>query len=182
MIEDDRTTDDDTHVVPNPNAPVYMLRTVQQHHVQLSAMADQKAGFLIGGMVVLLGIVVSTASRFPSPTIIALGITTLVVLWLAVLAVAPRQFTPDGARPNTLFFGGFAQMDEDEFVDRHLELMRSETRIEEAMLRDIHQMGRYLAEVKFRYLGLAYRATLIGAGITIVVGVLELTGVIPSMT
>lgn len=177
----DQRIGDDTHVEPNPNAPVYMLRTVQKHHVQLSAMADQKAGFLIGGMVVLLGIVVSTASRFPSPTIITLGITTLVVLWFAVMAVAPRTFTPSGARPNTLFFGGFAQMDEDTFIAEHLELMRSEARIEEAMLRDIHQMGRYLADVKFRYLGWAYRATLIGAGVTIVIGVLELTGIIPAM-
>ena len=54
-----------------------MLRTAHQHHVHLSAMADQKAGFLIGGSVVLLGLVVGALDDSPSLGIIMVGATAL---------------------------------------------------------------------------------------------------------
>lgn len=165
---------DDTHVTPNPNAPVYMLRTIQQHHVQLSSLADQKAGFLIGGLVVLLGIVVSTAQEFPTPTIASLGITTLLALWFAISAVMPRKYKPKfDTKPNTLFFGVFQDVSEEEFISEHIELMKSERAIEEAMLRDIHQMGSYLAATKYRFLRYAYGTSLIGGIVTILVAILE---------
>ena len=34
----------------------YMLRTTQQHHVELSKMADQKASILVGASLALIGI------------------------------------------------------------------------------------------------------------------------------
>ena len=42
MFEEQLTT------LPPRSSVIYMLRNTQQHHVHLSAMADQKASILIG--------------------------------------------------------------------------------------------------------------------------------------
>jgi len=48
----------------SPNA-VHLLRTVQQMHVQLSAMADQKARILMGASFVIFTIIIGQARSGP---------------------------------------------------------------------------------------------------------------------
>ena len=152
-----------------------MLRTAHQHHVHLSAMADQKAGFLIGGSVVLLGLVVGALDDSPSLGIIMVGATALGSLILSIIAVIPRYFTSptDEWEPNRLFFGVFSHMEEDEFIDYHMEVSRDSEAVHRAMRRDIHQMGTALNATKFRYLGWAFRVALWGMGASFVVALIE---------
>lgn len=155
---------------------VYLLRTTQQHHVHLSAMADQKAGFLIGGSIVLLGLVLGQLGGEQSLGLLAAGFTALVTLSLAIFAVMPRfsgKPREPGATPNTLFFGVFAHINEEEWIEEHLEMLNDSTSVRRAMLRDIHQMGSDLYRTKFRYLSYAFRVAFVGFALSFAVALVE---------
>jgi len=152
-----------------------LLRTTQQHHVHLSAMADQKAGFLVGSSVVLLGLVIGNLETSDSIALVMVGLTALCALVLSIIAVIPRYHGAPipGASPNTLFFGVFAHIDEDEFIKTHLDLLHDNEQVRTAMLRDIHQMGTALNNKKFRYLSYAFRVALWGMVGSFAVAVIE---------
>lgn len=155
---------------------VGLLRTTQQHHVQLSAMADQKAGFLIGASVVLLGLVLGQIGDGVSAAIVLAGATAVTTLTLAIIAVSPRFYPARGEheRPNLLFFGVFAHLDEDDFIDRMIDVTTSDVEVRRAFLRDIHQMGRGLNETKFRYLAYAFHTAWIGTLLAFLVAIVDL--------
>lgn len=154
---------------------IVMLRTTQQHHVRLSMMADQKAGFLIGGSVVLLGIVIGSLDSEATPALLVVGLTAIVSLALSISAVMPR-YTSTSSKDsdrNLLFFGVFAHMDEDEFIDHHMEVSRDSESVHRAMLRDIHQMGSSLNNKKFRYLSYAFQVALWGMVLAFIVALVD---------
>ncbi|MCB0037458.1 MAG: hypothetical protein KDE51_25680 [Anaerolineales bacterium] len=149
------------------------LRTVQQHHVHLSAMADQKASLLIGASFVVLTILFSQIDRGEvSIPLLTLGIPTIIACVLAVLAVSPavqRLATRQPLVPlslNILFFGHFAHMDEETFQREVRTVMSSREDVYRAMIKDIYQMGKVLHEKKYRYLGYSYRVFLLGLIVT----------------
>ena len=76
--------------IPERNTADNMLRTAQQHHVQLSSLADTKANIII----TVSSIVMSLAlGRLNDPKLMASAATllvfTLLALILAILAVLP---------------------------------------------------------------------------------------------
>lgn len=158
-----------------PDDAVYALRTAQQHHVQLSMMADHKANMLIGAtfIVFTLAIGQSRTGELSVPLMI-LAIAAFASAGLAAIAVMP-SFTPRKTGPtNMLFFGGFNSLSEEEFVERLLnEELESQESVYRAMLRDIYQMGIVLGRKKFRFLGWAYRVFLIGLTLTFITYVYE---------
>jgi hypothetical protein len=144
-----------------------LLRTVQQHHVQLSLMADTKASILITISSIVLTIALS---RSGDPNLrvalLTLASAALISLLLAVVAVlptfaAPRFVPPDFAR-NLLFFGHFAAMPEEEFMEKVADVLRDDATLYETAVRDIHSLGQYLYRKKYRYLRYAYVALIGG--------------------
>jgi len=149
----------------NRSAVIYMLRTAQQHHVQLSMMADQKASALIAACFVTLSITFAyVSSHEPNmPLLVIMGFAILSAL-CAVLAVIPRvQTSPRivGQR-NLLFFGEFADLSVEEFVAQTRPLLEDNEAVYDAMLRDIYCLGRVLMQRKYRFLKLAYSCFLVG--------------------
>jgi hypothetical protein len=144
-----------------------VLRTVQQHHVQLSIMADQKASLLITISSIVLTIALSRSGEpYLRPALLTLGGASLLSLLLAIVAVLPT-FAPRSARRghvprNLLFFGHFGAMTEAEFFDEIVPLLKSDRALYEAVLRDIHNLGSYLYRKKYRFLRFAYVALLAG--------------------
>lgn len=144
-----------------------LLRTVQQHHVQLSLMADTKASILITISSIVLTIALS---RSGDPklrvALLMLAAAALVSLLLAVVAVlptfaAPRYLRRDFSR-NLLFFGHFAAMPEEEFMERVAGILRDDATLYETAVRDIHSLGVYLYRKKYRFLRYAYVALIAG--------------------
>ena len=144
-----------------------LLRTVQQHHVQLSLMADTKASILITISSIVLTIALS---RSGDPklrvALLMLAAAALVSLLLAVVAVlptfaAPRHMRRDFSR-NLLFFGHFAGMPEEEFMERVADVLRDDATLYETAVRDIHSLGVYLYRKKYRFLRYAYVALIAG--------------------
>lgn len=158
-----------------PDDVIQALRTTQQHHVQLSLMADHKANMLIGAtfIVFTLAIGQSQTGQMSIPLMI-LAIAAFASAGLAAIAVMPA-FTPrKGGPTNLLFFGGFSGLSEEEFVERLLsEEFETQETVYRAMLRDIYQMGVVLGRKKYRFLGWAYRVFLIGLTLTFVTYIYE---------
>lgn len=144
-----------------------MLRTAQQHHVQLSAMADTKASILITISSIVLTIALSRAEDpVLRPALLTLAAASLLSLLLAIIAVlptfAPRAIHRGEMRRNLLFFGHFGEMSEQEYLRQMEPLLHSDTLIYEAMLRDLYGIGSYLYRKKYRFLRFAYVALLAG--------------------
>ena len=150
--------------VPERNTGDVLLRTSQQHHVQLSMMADNKANILITVSSIVLTLVLGkledTALR---PAMLTLGGFILVALLLAVIAVLPKyrplRLKPDDPLPtnfNLLFFGHFAELPRERFLAEVSKSMKADGSVYETMAADLYSIGVYLSRHKYFYLRLSY--------------------------
>lgn len=158
-----------------PESVNYALRTAQQHHVQLSMMADQKANMLLGATFVVFTLAIGQArSGEQTLALVVIAVSAFISALLAAMAVMPMTRPRPGGTKNWLFFGAFQSLGEDEYIAKMLgeEFATSEA-VYTAMLRDLHQMGLVLARKKYRYLTYAYRVFLAGLTLTFAVFVTE---------
>ena len=145
-----------------------MFRTSYRQHVDLSALADNKANI----MITINGIIISFVLASISPKIDAnpwlliptsvLLIGCLVSIVNAIQAARPRISRKLEARPgqrgrNTsiLFFNNFVGLSEDEYLTSMSELLQDTDRLYRDMMVDIYNLGHVLA-FKFRYLRYSY--------------------------
>ena len=171
-----------------PNA-VHLVRTNQQITMQLSQMADQKASILMGATFVVFTLAIGQARAGGGARAMPLAILATFSFLSALLAIsavlprvgkAPPVVYKDGKdHSNILFFGRFAQMDEDEFIDAVKSRLRTEEDLYETMLRDTYQNGVVLARRKYRYLAYAYRLFVVGLTLTFVAFGVEMIGLQP---
>lgn len=148
-----------------------LLVTAQTTHVSLSAMADSKASTLMASTFVVFALTVGeiTAHKVTVPLLLLAGFSALATI-LCVLAIKPSLPKPTptiAPGTNPLFFGFFAGVPEQEFVDHLIDTMRSEESTYRAMARDLHQNGKVLYARKYLYLSYAYSVFLVGFGATI---------------
>ncbi|HMB56547.1 MAG TPA: Pycsar system effector family protein [Arenimonas sp.] len=150
--------------IPERNTGDNMLRTMQQHHVQLSVMADTKANILITVSSIVLTMVLGKLS---DPDLRAAMLTLagfiLTALLLAVIAVLPKyrplRLTPGAPLPpqfNLMFFGHFAELPKERFLAEIAESLKADGSVYETMARDVYSIGFYLAHYKYRFLRLSY--------------------------
>jgi len=150
--------------VPERNTGDVILRTTQQHHVQLSVMADTKANILITVSSIILTLILG---KMTDPSLRAAMVTLaafiFTALLLAVITVLPKyrpiRVAPGAPLPpnfNLLFFGHFSELPKERFLLSMAEEMKADGSVYETMARDIYGMGYYLAHYKYRFLRLSY--------------------------
>lgn len=95
---------------------IYALRTAQQHHVQLTMMADQKANIILGAFLIFITLsqkIVDKADLTYIPILVFSAFFTLSALF-ALLVIKPRfrekKAAPNSAPGNLLFFGSFTRL------------------------------------------------------------------------
>ncbi|MDB5722114.1 MAG: hypothetical protein JWP15_2732 [Alphaproteobacteria bacterium] len=160
----------------SPNA-IHLVRTVQQGHLQLSAMADQKASILMGATFVIFTITIGQARGGNAPVpLLILGASAFFAAVFAVLAIIPAIRYRGLGTDNLLFFGAFTQLDEAEFIRRLSASLHSDEDIYAAMLRDLYQNGTVLQRKKYRLLGYAYRIFLAGLTASFLAFLVEFVG------
>ena len=150
---------------------VHLVRTTTIANLTLSQMADQKASILMGATFLVFTLSVGQASSGAlSLPLLVMASFAFVSAFCAVLAIVPSIRPPKSPleRQNLLFFGHFANLTEEEFVDSMLERLRSDDTMFTTMLRDIHQNGQVLQKKKYRYLTLAYYVFLAGLTLTLI--------------
>ncbi|MGN3974425.1 Pycsar system effector family protein [Tsuneonella sp. SYSU-LHT278] len=160
---------------------VQMLRTAQASTLQLSQMADQKASILMGATFVVFSLSVGralTLNQALSWSLTVLAVFSFLSALCGVSAVLPAVKTAPrphpGFKPNKLFFGHFAQMDEDEWTAAILVDLKDEEAMFRMMLHDLYQNGQVLHRKKYRFLGYAYRLFIVGLVATMITFVVEL--------
>jgi hypothetical protein len=63
---------------------------------------------------------------------------------------------------NLMFFGGFADMSEKEYVEEMLDRLADQPKFLEMVARDVYQNGQVLAHKKYRLLRWAYSIFIVG--------------------
>lgn len=137
---------------------MYMLRTTQQHHVQLSSFADQKANIIIASNCIIFSITlarIETAVQYWG--VWALLATSVLCIITAVMVVAPLSLPKK--RPsfvsknfNPLFFMHFTAYSPEEYDSRMKQIMETKEEVQESMIRDIYQIGKVLSTRKYPFL------------------------------
>lgn len=140
---------------------VVVLRTAQQHHVQLGLIADQKANIVLGSFLVFStitqGFLKDTGHLATPIWVLTIGYTIAAIFALLVIAPRFRDKKPAaGSQPaNLLFFGSFSSLTQDEYIRKIQDSMKNNTQAREMILKDIYQIGRVLQK-KYRNLRLSY--------------------------
>lgn len=155
--------------IPERNTSDNVLRTAQQHHVQLSAMADTKANIIITVSSIVLTL---SLGRLTDPelrvSVLILAGFTLVALLLAILAVLPK-YRPirlkDDELPahfNLLFFGHFAELSRERYLAEMNKVLMPDGTPYKTWVVDLYSLGTYLSHHKYRYLRYSYLFFLAG--------------------
>ena len=146
------------------NSTDYMLRSVHEQLVQLSAQADLKASIVLTVCTIVLSLSFARSDD-PRTSSWVLGAGLFVALVAAILAVLPSMRTRRLRNEDVdlLFFAHVAQLDRDRYEARMAEMMASDAAVYGAMVRNIHNQGAYLMTHKYRYLRIAYAALLVAA-------------------
>jgi len=146
----------------------YMLRTAQQHHAQLSVMADQKANIMVAANTLLITLTIGSFDfKEPIWALVSLSFFSFFALLFAILAVYPSSQkgltnSTDKTSHNWLFFGTFSNYDYLDFADEMAAIMSKNESVYEAMVRDLYQMGVAIKETKYKYIRYSYRVFFIG--------------------
>jgi len=160
-------------VPPTANA-IHLLRTAQQHHVSLSAMADQKANIMIGVSAVifsmLLGYTQKEGLKLPVGILFASTFSAAIASILAVMPAIKTPAKPDAA-VNPLFFGSFSTKSPQEYCEEMEKILSSDDTIYTAMAMDMYYLGGVLYRKKYRFLGYSYRLFITGLILAFVTGI-----------
>jgi hypothetical protein len=163
------------------NHAIHLLRTSQQTNLALSQMADTKASILMGATFVVFTIAVGQARNGSLPWSLAvLALFAFISAMCAVFAVLPT-ITGTGfgsaklkdSKTNKLFFGHFAHINEDEWIESMLGELQADETVFRIMLHDIYQHGQVLQRKKYRFLTYAYKSFMAGLCVTAVIFALE---------
>ncbi|MEQ9119582.1 Pycsar system effector family protein [Fulvivirga sp.] len=156
-----------------------MFRITSKNHLQLSAMADNKANIMISINSIILSVLVSVLFRkfedwpqliIPAMLLVFVCLTTIV---FAVLATRPNvssgKFTTEEIREkktNLLFFGNFHSMELDNYMWGMREMMKDADFLYGSMIKDIYFLGIVLGK-KYRMLRKSYNVFMFGFIISI---------------
>jgi len=161
--------------VPNRAIQTF-FRTNYRNHINLSAIADNKANIMISVNAILLSVMISlltyrNVAETKPMILMAISvffITGLTSLVFAVLSARPKVTTVNKQskdkiinQKNIIFFGNFVHLDLDEYeavmdaVFRDGELMYGN------MVRDLYYLGKVL-DKKYRYLTTSYNIFMVG--------------------
>ena len=134
---------------------IVALRTAQQHQVQLTVQADQKANINIG--IVSLVVIFLTNSELSvaaeSDLFVRFGLILFIVmvglsLTMALLVVIPRLGKPKNqsaaAMDNPFYFGSFNQVSHDDYVDYIDNHLQSNEQAKRMLASDTYQIGQVL--------------------------------------
>ena len=162
-----------------------MFRSAYRVQMDLTGLADNKANMMISINGIIISIIIaSVAPKLDSnpwllvPTTVFL-IGNMVSIVYAILAARPRVSSVpielkdlEESQGNILFFGDFANLSEDQFLEGITSLIDDRTVLYESMIRNIYGLGSVL-KTKFQLLQVAYTAFMAALimGVTSFIGV-----------
>lgn len=156
-----------------------MFRLTSKNHMELSAMADNKANIMISINSIILSVMVSVLIRkleeYPHMTVpaVLISVVCLVTIIFAVLATRPNVTHGKFERQeitnketNLLFFGNFHKMRLDDYQWAMKEMLKDGDYLYSSMIKDIYFLGAVLGK-KYRMLRMCYTIFMFGFVISI---------------
>ena len=156
----------DKHAPDRQGDVIYVLRTTQQHHVMLGMIADRKANIILGAFLIFITVTQKMADNngLELPLWVLTGFFTLSALF-ALLVIAPRfrNTTKKPGAGNLLFFGTFAGMGQEEYIEQLNSQLQDNEQARQLIMKDIYQIGQVLDK---KYKNLRYSYASLALGIT----------------
>jgi len=161
--------------VPNRAIQTY-FRTNYRNHINLSAIADNKANIMISVNAILLSVLISLltyknmteTNPMVLMAVIIFFITGLTSLVYAVLSARPKVTTLNKGvkdineiKKNLVFFGSYVHLNVEEYEEAVDAMFRDGSLIYGNMTRDIYYLGKVL-DKKYRYLTNSYNIFMVG--------------------
>jgi hypothetical protein len=166
-----------------PSGTQTFFRTNYRTHINLSAIADNKANIMISVNAILISVMISVISyrnmtetnpAVMMPVVIFL-VTGLSSLIFAVLAARPKvtsivnDSTPlEEAKKNIVFFGNFVNLKMDKYEELMDEVFKDSELLYGNLTRDLYHLGKVL-DKKYRYLSISYNIFMVGFVATVIV-------------
>jgi hypothetical protein len=150
-----------------------MFRTTLSNHIQLSAMADQKAGLMVSTNSIIISIMVTfLVQEFSSNPKLFIPTGLLVVVCLLTITFALLSTRPNvrtkaermalkKSKIDLLFFGDYLALSLDDYKLEMKEMMEKDERLHDGMIENIYAQG-WVMERKYRLLKISYSIFIIG--------------------
>ena len=152
------------------------FRTNYRNHINLSAIADNKANIMISVNAILVSVLITFLSyrnigentpQILLPVVLFL-VTGMASLIFAVLSARPKVTMlnqegtpPEEVRRNVVFFGNFVNLQLDQFEEAMEEVFNDNELLYGNMVRDLYYLGKVL-DKKYRYLSISYNIFMAG--------------------
>ena len=155
-----------------------LYRSVYDNHMNLSALADNKANIMISVNTIIISLIITlfgssytftgegiTHVRFVFPMLF-LVISSLIAVVFAILSARPNitskeKYELSNKTSSALFFGNFAQLSLNEFVNHVKGLKQEKETLYESMSTDIFHLGVVLVK-KYKLLTWSYNIFMTG--------------------
>lgn len=167
-----------------------MFRNTYRTHLNLSAIADNKANMMISLNAIIISVIITYLSAKTSvigadyathrTLLIPIGILLLTTLGSVIFAIISAQpevtsFTLkkkkdkkiDTRKVNLLFFGNFTNLPLEEFQSGMHDIMRDKKSLYNNMITDIYYLGEVLSR-KYKILRISYTIFMVGLVLTVV--------------
>lgn len=158
------------------------FRTNYRNHINLSAIADQKANIMISVNAILVSVIITvltyqniteTRPAILLPAIIFM-VTGLSSLICAVLSAVPKvtklnegERSTEEIRRNITYFGNFVHLELEQYEQAMDAVLRNGELLYGNMTRDLYYLGKVL-DKKYRYLTMSYAIFLVGFVATVI--------------
>ncbi len=158
------------------------FRSNYRVHINLSAIADNKANIMISVNAILISVLISILSyrnlteanpEVFLPTIIFL-IFGLLSLIFAVLSARPKvtklnqkSMKPEELKKNLVFYGNFVNLELEQYEEGMEALYNDPKLMLENMTRDMYHLGKVL-DKKYRFLTISYNVFMVGFVATVI--------------
>lgn len=164
-----------------------MFRNTYRTHLNLSAIADNKANMMISLNAIIMSVIITYLSTKTSITgaefaqhrslLIPVGMLLLTTLGSVIFAIISAQpevtsFTIkknqiNSKKVNLLFFGNFTNLPLEDFQQGMHEIMRDKKSLYNNMITDIYYLGEVLSR-KYKILRISYTIFMVGLVLTVV--------------
>lgn len=156
-----------------------MFRTSLRNHINLSAIADNKANLMLSVNAIIISITISVLipnykinPELNIPAAFLLLVSVLSIIF-ATLSTRPKitqgTFTREDVlskKANLLFFGNFFNAPIEDFEWGMNEMMKDKDFLYGAMIRDLHSLGKVLNK-KYKFLRITYLIFMYGITISV---------------
>lgn len=157
------------------------FRANYRNHINLSAIADNKANIMISVNSILISVLITvltwrniteTQPEVLMPGVIFL-VTALASLICAVLSARPKvtnlnEQNPsfDHIKKNIAFFGNFVTLNLEQYEEAMDEVLRNDELLYGNMSRDLYYLGKVLSK-KYYFLSISYNVFMIGFSVSV---------------